>query len=52
MHEPVPTFRKCCTHLVKCMSFQILQKPVAKPTHGMSEYFPMNEDIDGQLPSL
>jgi hypothetical protein len=34
------------------MSLQILQKPIAKPAHGMLEYLPMNEDIDGQLLGL
>jgi hypothetical protein len=27
-------------------------KLVAKPTHGVLEYLPMNEDTDGQLPGL
>ncbi len=35
VHEPVPAFQKCCTHTVKCTSFQILQKPVTKPAHGV-----------------
>jgi hypothetical protein len=52
VHEPVPAFLKCCTHPVMCTSLQILQKPVAKPMHGVSEYIPMNEDIDGQFPNL
>jgi hypothetical protein len=52
VHEPIPTFQKCCTHPAKCMNFQILQKLVAKPTHGGSEYLLMNEDIDGQLLGL
>jgi hypothetical protein len=34
------------------MNFQIVQKLVAKPAHGMLEYFPTNEDINGQLPGL
>jgi hypothetical protein len=34
------------------MSLQILQKPVAKPTHGVSEYFLTNEDTNGQLLGL
>jgi hypothetical protein len=47
VHELVLTFLKCYTHSAKCMSLQILQKPVAKPAHGMLEYLPMNEDTDG-----
>ncbi len=52
VHELVPTFQKCCTHLTMCTNFQILQKFVTKPTHGVSEYLPMNEDTDGQLLGL
>jgi hypothetical protein len=52
VHESVPAFQKCCTHPAKCTSLQILQKPVVKLTHGMSKYLLMNEDTDGQLPSL
>jgi hypothetical protein len=52
VHELVPAFQKCCTHLTKCTSLQILQKPTTKPAHGVSEYFPMNENTDRQLPGL
>jgi hypothetical protein len=52
VHELVPTFQKCCTHPTKCTSLQILQKLVAKPMHGMLEYFPTNKDTNGQLPGL
>jgi hypothetical protein len=24
VHEPIPAFRKCCTHLAKCTILQIL----------------------------
>jgi hypothetical protein len=34
------------------MSLQILQKLVAKPTHGVSKYFTMNKNADGQLSGL
>jgi hypothetical protein len=34
------------------MSLQILQKLVEKPTHGVLEYLPTNEDTNGQLPGL
>jgi hypothetical protein len=46
VHEPVLVFLKCCTCLAKCMSLQILQKPVTKPTHGVSKYLPTNENTD------
>jgi len=52
VHELVLAFLKCWTHLLKCTSLQILQKPVTKHVHGMSEYLPMNKDTDGQLLSL
>jgi hypothetical protein len=52
VHELVSTFLKCCTHLAKCTNLQILLKFVAKPTHGVWEYFPTNEDTNGQLPGL
>jgi hypothetical protein len=34
------------------MSFQILQKPIAKLAHGVLEYLPMNEDINKQFLGL
>jgi hypothetical protein len=52
VHEPVPAFQKYYTRPTKCTNLQILQKPIAKPTHGVSEYLPMNKDTNGQLPSL
>ncbi len=52
MHELVPAFWKCCTHPTKCTSLQILQKPVAKPKHGVLEYLLTNEDTGEQLLSL
>jgi hypothetical protein len=47
MHEPVLAFQKCSTHPAKCTSLQILQKPIAISTHGVSQYLPTNEDTDG-----
>jgi hypothetical protein len=52
VHELVLAFQKCCTHPTKCMSLQILQKLVAKPVHGVSKYFIMNENANGQLSGL
>ncbi len=52
VHELVPTFQKCYTHVTECTSLQILQKLIAKPMHGVSEYFPTTKDTDGQLLSL
>jgi hypothetical protein len=52
VHEPILAFLKCCTHRAKCISLQILQKHVAKLAHGVLEYLLVNEDINGQLPSL
>jgi len=49
VHEQVLAFQNYCTHLAKCTNLQILQKPVAKPTHGVSEYFPTNEDTSGDF---
>jgi len=47
VHELVIVFQKCCTHLTKCTSLQILQKPVAKPAHGVLECLPTNKDTNG-----
>jgi hypothetical protein len=52
VHELVQTFQKCCTHPIKCMNLQILQKFIAKLTHGVLEYLLTNEDTNGQLPGL
>jgi hypothetical protein len=59
---PSSHFWKCESHphtcpkvglwQTKCTSLQILQKPVAKLAHGVSKYFHVNEDTNGQLPSL
>ncbi len=52
VHEPIPAFRKCYTYPTKCTNFQILQKPVVKPMHGVLEYLLTNTDTDGQLSGL
>ncbi len=49
MHEQVLAFQNYCTHPSKCTNLQILQKPVAKLAHGVSEYFPTNKDTGGNF---